>query len=196
MEPRERRLGRRIGRTMGPLARLVRDESGGIVDNTFTTAIGWYVVFGMFLMFMQYAQIAHQRDVIDHAASVGGDELMKTLCANPMDYGETPLGAYVGARATAVQSAVEPLLDLVAPKGACQVAAMPADVTEQPTAVSPETGARPMGLEIRCKIPCKIPFAAQMMWMCDGREDVINTSVTLSAKHTVVAMGCDSGGTG
>lgn len=147
-------------------------------------SMSWYVVFGVFLMTVQLGQSAHQRDIVDHAASVAADTLTKTLCADARDYGGTPLGTYAGERARAVKAAVDPLLALAAPKDACRI-----DVRPNAEAASADPAARPMELAITCTIPCSVPFAAQAM--CEGWPG----HVTFQAKQTAVAMGCDAGET-
>jgi hypothetical protein len=150
-----------------------------MVETFFSTSVSWTLVFGGFLMMTQLGQNTHQRDVLDHATSVAADTVTKTLCADAKDYGGVPLGTYAGARAQAVTSAVDPLLSLVAPKNACKV-------NVKPTAAgTADPGSRPMDVEIACEIPCKVPFAAQVM--CSGWPGHVN----FTAKQTAMAMGCD-----
>lgn len=161
------------------LARLLRDERGGGLENVMSTSVSWFLMFGVFLMNVQLGQSAHQRDMVDHAASVAADTVTKSLCADAKDYGGAPIGTYVGARERAVNASVKPMLDLVAPADACQVRVKPAGANTDP-------GKREMDVDVRCEIPCKVPFAAQVM--CEGSP----RHVTFQSKQRAVAMGCDS----
>lgn len=150
--------------------------------NVLSTTVSWSVLFGVFLMNVQLTQAAHQRDMVDHATAVAADTVTKTLCASAKDFGGRPEGAYGGARELAVWKATEPLLGLVAPAGACRIRVTPA------AAVSIDPGAREMNVEVSCDIPCRIPFAAEVM--CHGSPSKLSFKGTQRA----VAMGCDAGG--
>jgi hypothetical protein len=164
------------------LARLARDDRGGALENLSSTTMSWYVLFSVFLMNVQLGQSHHQRDMVDHAASVAADTVTKTLCADAKDYGGVPEGQYAGARAAAVNQAVEPILGLVAPAGACHVTVKP-----KGAGAGGDPGAKEMDVEISCEIPCNVPLAAQVM--CQGTP----AHVSLDAKQKAVATGCDSG---
>lgn len=170
-----------LARVARRLARLARDDRGGVLENVSSLSVSWYVTFGVFLMNVQLAQSYHQRDMVDHAASVAADTVTKTLCADAKDFGGAPEGQYGGAREAAVKKAIEPILGLVAPPDACRVTVKPRE-----DAADADPGKKEVDVELACELPCKIPFAAQVM--CKGTGHV-----SFAAKQRAVAMGCDSG---
>ncbi len=174
-------------RDLGRLGRwLLRDERGGMLENISSMSMSWYALFSVFLMNVQLGQGYHQRDMVDHAASVAADTVTKTLCADAEDYGGTPPGEYKGDREKAVNKAVEPLLGLVAPKDACKVKATAAGGGSGGGA-SAGDGKKEMDVTVSCEIPCSIPLAAQVM--CSGSPP----HISFEAKQKATATGCDSG---
>jgi hypothetical protein len=163
--------------------RVLRDDRGGAMENLGSMSISWYVMFSVFLMNVQLGQSYHQRDMVDHAASVAADTVTKTLCADAKDYGGVAPGNYQGARKQAVDDAVSPILGLVAPKDACKL-----DVKNSSTAGGGgDPGKKDMSVGIACEIPCRVPFAAQVM--CKGSP----RHVSFQSKRAATVTGCDSG---
>lgn len=172
------------------LARLViRDDRGGALENGFSMSTSWFALFSVFLMNVQLGQNYHQRDMVDHAASVAADSVTKTLCADAKDYGGVPQGQYTGARKKAVDDATKPILGLVAGDSDCKVSASSAGGEGSDLAGVADPGRKPMDVSVRCEIPCKVPFAAQIM--CGA-----GSKITLESKQKATATGCDSGGGG
>lgn len=164
--------------------RLARDERGGLLENVSSLSLSWFAMFSVFLMNVQLGQSYHQRDLVDHAASVAADAAAKTLCADPKDFDGVARGDYRGARARAVESAARPILDLAATSDACHVTARPKAAAEAASG----GGTKEIEVQVDCEIPCRIPLAAQAM--CSGSP----AHVTFQAKQKAVAMGCDGGG--
>lgn len=163
---------------------IVHDDRGGLLENVSSLSLSWFAMFSVFLMNVQLGQSYHQRDLVDHAASVAADTAAKTLCADPKDFDGVARGDYRGARAKAVESAVRPILGLAAMSDACRVTAHPKAATEAASG----GGAKEIEVQVDCEIPCRIPVAAQAM--CSGSP----ARVTFQAKQKAVAMGCDGGG--
>jgi hypothetical protein len=156
--------------------RLLLDTSGDFVTNGLSFSPTWLVVFGVFLMNVQLGRNYEQRDMVDHAAALAADAVMKNACDNSAG---APSGTLSGATLDAVDKAVVPLFDLVSSaKNPCRVTARPTD-----SGLS-TSGAREIDVEVTCRFPCTVPFASALM-CTDGH-------VTYTSKQKTVAMGCDA----
>lgn len=158
-------------RASSALARFLRDTSGNAVTEALSFSPTWFVVFGVFLMNVQLGRNYEQRDMVDHAASLAADAVMKNVC-------DSADGTLEGQSLAAVNAQVQPLFQLVSSaKNPCKVTATPSG------GESSVSGARPLEVDVTCKFPCTIPFASNLM--CTGGF------VTFTAKQRTVAMGCD-----
>lgn len=151
---------------------LLRDTSGNAITEALSFSPTWFVVFGVFLMNVQLGRNYEQRDMVDHAASLAADAVMKNVC-------DSADGTLTGASLQSVDASVQPLFQLVSSaKNPCRVTATP---TGEESSVS---GARPLEVEVTCRFPCTIPVASAVM--CTGGF------VTFTARQKTVAMGCDA----
>jgi hypothetical protein len=151
------------------IRKLLHDERGNAAVNLLSHATTWPVVFGVFLLNMQLARTYEQRDAVDHSVAIGADTAMKTYCET-LDHKTS---------APAVQRSIEAALDQVGGHDHCQIS-----VTEvQTNGLRTESAARELEVEVACKFPCKIPFAAQVL--------CTRGVVTLKGAAQAVAMGCD-----
>ncbi len=154
------------------IRRFLADVSGNAVTESLSFSPTWFILFGVFLMNVQLGRNYEQRDMVDHAASVAADAVMKNVC-------DSSDGSLSGAALDEVNTAVQPLFQLVSSaKNPCRVTARPSG---QSSSVS---GARALDVEVSCRFPCTIPIASAAMCN-DG-------FVTYSATQKTVAMGCDA----
>jgi hypothetical protein len=159
---------------------LLTDTRGSATTNLLSLAPTWLVVFGVFLLNVQLGRTAVQRDMVDHATSIAADATMKILCADARDFGGAPAGQLTGARQTAVRASIDPILSLASSNPRCTVEG-------RALGDGPAPGTRQVEIDVTCEFPCDVPLAARVM--CSGSPP----HVTLSAKQTTVAAGCDVG---
>jgi hypothetical protein len=164
------------------MKRLFADRSGETKTSLLSTSLLWFLLFGVFLFNTQLNRNYVQRDFVDHATSIAADTAAKTLCADPADFGGSPVGDATGPRLQAIRSSVDKVLSLVSDDaGACKLTLLTAD--KRPlTRAQPDTD---IAVELKCEFPCTLPFAAQIM--CSGSP----RRVRLEATQITRPMGCD-----
>jgi hypothetical protein len=149
-------------------ARLLHDDAGNAITELLAFSPTWLIVFGVFLMNVQLGRNCVQRDVVDHATAIAADIASKTYCQKQ---GESPQQA--------IASRIQPLLQMASS------ADNPCTVKTTPSARGgSDPGSVPLDVEMTCHFPCTIPFAST--FMCTGGQ------VSLTAKQSTVAMGCDA----
>jgi hypothetical protein len=158
------------------MRRLLRDDSGNAVTEGLSFSPTWFIVFGVFLMNVQLGRTYEQRDMVDHAAAVAADAVMKNVCDTAPG---SAAGSLDGRSMEAVDTAIQPLFELVSSaKNPCRVSA------QATGSGSSTSGGRELEVSVVCRFPCTVPLASRVM-CTDGY-------VTFSAKQKTIAMGCDA----
>lgn len=154
------------------LRALTRDVRGSASTTALGFGLTWFVVFFVFLMNVQLAQLFHRRDVVDHAAALATDRVKKTYCAAGEDH---------AASESAALRDLGPLLETATSEPSrCALSVRTA------AGGSEDPGARGLDVALSCSFDCKIPIAAQVM--CKGGR------VAFEAKRATTSLGCDGKG--